>query len=59
MYYLKNALEEEIKSNLDSVSIAGSMLNVCAILSKLNKHNDAILYARRAVTILEKRVRKL
>ena len=35
------------------------MLNVCAILSKLNKHNDAILYARRAVTILEKRVRKL
>ena len=59
LFYLKNALEEEIESKLDKISIAGSMLNICAILSKLGKHDEGVKYAQRAVAILESRARHL
>ena len=36
--YLKKSLEIEIFSNHDKISIAGTHLNICAILSYLGKH---------------------
>lgn len=36
--YLKKALDLEIESDQDSMNIAGTMLNICAILSQLKKY---------------------
>jgi hypothetical protein len=37
--YLKSALELETSSQQDAMNIAGTMLNICAILSMLKKYS--------------------
>ena len=54
--YLKMALEIETKSSLNS-SIASTKLNICAILSSLMKHSEAIKYAASAIGDLLKRLK--
>eukprot|EP01017_Pseudomicrothorax_dubius_P031418 TRINITY_DN4006_c0_g2_i7.p1 TRINITY_DN4006_c0_g2~~TRINITY_DN4006_c0_g2_i7.p1 ORF type:complete len:423 (+),score=97.76 TRINITY_DN4006_c0_g2_i7:58-1326(+) len=51
--YLKKALEIEIYTLNDKVSVAGTHLNICVILSGLKRHKDAIKHARLAVDLLE------
>lgn len=33
------------------------MLNICAILSKLQKHKEALVYAKKAIDILERKIK--
>jgi hypothetical protein len=42
-------LKEEIKSKQPKSHIASTKLNICAVLSSLGKHNEAIKYAVSAV----------
>ena len=53
MKYLKKSLEIEIYASHDKVSIAGTHLNICAILSYLGKHKQAIKHAKVAIDLLE------
>jgi hypothetical protein len=46
------ALAEEIKSQQPKSHIASTKLNICAILSTLDKHKEAIKYAVSAVADL-------
>ena len=47
--YMKQALEKEEESNQPRSHIASTKLNICAILSQLIKHQQAIDYANSAV----------
>ena len=51
--YLKKSLEIEIYSSNDKISIAGTHLNICAILSFLGKHKQAIKHAKVSIDLLE------
>lgn len=58
MFYLKNALEiEQSDQNSDKLNIAGTHLNLCAIYSKLNKHQFSIFHAKNAIKLIEKLLR--
>lgn len=50
--YMSSALKEEIKSRQPKSHIASTKLNICAILSSLGKHKQAIKYAVSAVADL-------
>ena len=50
--YLQQALKLELQFSKDS-SIAGTYLNLCAILSHMSRHEEAKLHAEQAVNILE------
>lgn len=51
--YLQRALELEIECNSDDINIAGSHLNICAVLSSLSRHEEALLNSKKAVSLLE------
>lgn len=51
--YLQKALELEIEIDVDSANIAGSHLNICAILSGLSRHEEALVHAKKATNLLE------
>lgn len=51
--YLQKALELEIEINSDVSAIASSHLNICAILSNLNKHEEALIHSKKASELLE------
>lgn len=50
--YLKRSLQLDLSSSSGDFSIAGTHLNVCAVLSKLRKHDNAILHAMCALELL-------
>ena len=52
--YLKKALEIEVYKVEDWTSTASTHLNICAIYSYLNKHQEAADHAELAITMLEK-----
>merc|ERR1719316_2016201 len=43
--YLRRALKIEVALNTDAVTVAGTHLNICAILSKLEKHDKAVQHS--------------
>lgn len=52
--YLKKALELEVYKVEDWVSTAGTHINICAIYSHLNKHQESAEHAELALTMLDK-----
>merc|ERR1719310_2337407 len=54
--YLKRALKIEVSLQTDDVTIAGTHLNICAILSKLDKHDKAVQHALSALDLISRKV---
>eukprot|EP00933_Yihiella_yeosuensis_P032636 TRINITY_DN26249_c0_g1_i1.p1 TRINITY_DN26249_c0_g1~~TRINITY_DN26249_c0_g1_i1.p1 ORF type:complete len:1009 (+),score=203.17 TRINITY_DN26249_c0_g1_i1:70-3096(+) len=54
--YLRKALKIEVSLQTDDVTVAGTHLNVCAILSKLDKHDKAVQHALCALELISNRV---
>jgi tetratricopeptide (TPR) repeat protein len=52
--YLQRSLELEIELNAESSALASSHLNICAILSSLKRHEEAIIHSQKATEFLEK-----
>jgi tetratricopeptide (TPR) repeat protein len=53
LHYLQKALDIEIEIDSDNANIASSHLNICAILSSLSRHEDALPHAKKAIQLLE------
>merc|ERR1719372_14271 len=54
--YLRKALKIEVSLQTDDVTVAGTHLNICAILSKLEKHDKAVQHASCALDLISHRV---
>jgi len=54
--YLRRALRMEVNLDTDEVTLAGTHLNICAILSKLEKHDKALQHASCALDLIHRRV---
>lgn len=54
--YLRRALQMEVDLNTDEVTLAGTHLNICAILSKLEKHDKAVSHAMDALELINGRI---
>jgi len=54
--YLRQALKVEVALSTDDVTVAGTHLNICAILSKLEKHDKAVQHALCALELISKRI---
>jgi len=54
--YLRKALKIEVSLQTDDVTVAGTHLNICAILSKLDKHDKAVQHALCALDLISNRV---
>ncbi|CAJ1351642.1 unnamed protein product, partial [Effrenium voratum] len=54
--YLRRALKLEVELSTDEVTLAGTHLNLCAVLSKLEKHDKALQHALAALDLLNKRM---
>lgn len=53
LQYLKKALQIEEKPNVKCQNPAGTHLNLCALLSQMGKHQEALHHADRALKLLE------
>merc|ERR1719253_1738346 len=54
--YLRRALKMEVELKTHEVTLAGTHLNICAILSKLEKHDKAVQHAVCALELINKLV---
>lgn len=54
--YLRKALKIEVSLSTDDVTVAGTHLNICAILSKLDKHDKAVQHALCSLELISNRV---
>lgn len=54
--YLRKALKIELSLQTDDTTVAETHLDICAILSKLDKHGKAIKHAECALRLIEGRV---
>merc|ERR1719224_245293 len=54
--YLRRALKIEVSLQTDDVTVAGTHLNICAILSKLDKHDKAVQHALCPLELISHRV---
>merc|ERR1719235_1799808 len=54
--YLRKALKIEVSLHTDDVTVAGTHLNICAILSKLDKHDKAVQHALCALELISNRI---
>mmetsp|Transcript_3625 Transcript_3625/g.13281 ORF Transcript_3625/g.13281 Transcript_3625/m.13281 type:complete len:984 (+) Transcript_3625:103-3054(+) len=52
--YLRRALKMEMELKADEVTVASTHLNICAILSKLEKHDKAVQHALSALQLMSK-----
>lgn len=53
--YLRRALQMEVDLGTDEVTLAGTHLNICAILSKLEKHDKAVQHALQALELIDRK----
>merc|ERR1719169_91967 len=53
LQYLKKAQQIEEKSRARSQNPAGTQLNLCALLSQMGKHPEALGHAQRALQLLQ------
>jgi hypothetical protein len=59
LYYLNSSLEIELQDpRSEQLNIAGTYLNLTAILTKLGKHKEAVSNAKAAILILRKLIDK-
>jgi len=56
--YLRRALKMEVELRTHEVTLAGTHLNICAILSKLEKHDKAVQHAHSALDLINGLVSK-
>merc|ERR1719473_68926 len=56
--YLRRALKMEVELRTHEVTLAGTHLNICAILSKLEKHDKAVQHALSALELIDTLIRK-
>lgn len=56
--YLRRALQMEVDLGTDEVTLAGTHLNICAILSKLEKHDKAVQHALQALELIDRKTSK-
>lgn len=54
--YLRRALKMEVELDTDMVTVAGTHLNLCAVLSKLEKHEKAVQHALCALELMSNRI---
>merc|ERR1719321_343592 len=54
--YLRQALKIEVSLQTDDITVAGTHLNICAILSKLEKHDKAVQHALCALELISNRI---
>lgn len=54
--YLRRALKLEVEMATEEVTVAGTHLNLCAVLSKLEKHDKALQHTLMALDLLNKRM---
>ncbi|CAK0886017.1 unnamed protein product, partial [Prorocentrum cordatum] len=54
--YLRRALKMEVELRTDEVTLAGTHLNLCAVLSKLEKHDKAVQHSLCALELMSKHV---
>jgi tetratricopeptide (TPR) repeat protein len=54
--YLRKSLKIEVNLQTDDVTVAGTHLNICAILSKLDKHDKAAQHATCALELISNRI---
>lgn len=54
--YLRRALKLEADLQTDEVTRAGTHLNICAIFSKLDKHDKAVEHALAALELVQQRI---
>eukprot|EP00747_Dinoflagellata_sp_TGD_P165780 gnl/TRDRNA2_/TRDRNA2_187607_c0_seq1.p1 gnl/TRDRNA2_/TRDRNA2_187607_c0~~gnl/TRDRNA2_/TRDRNA2_187607_c0_seq1.p1 ORF type:complete len:999 (+),score=192.06 gnl/TRDRNA2_/TRDRNA2_187607_c0_seq1:194-2998(+) len=54
--YLRRALKMEVELNTDEMTLAGTHLNLCAILSKLEKNQKAVQHALCALELISRKV---
>jgi len=52
--YLRRALKMEVELHTNQVTLAGTHLNLCAILSKLEKHDKAVQHALVALDLMNR-----
>jgi len=50
--YLEQALNIEMETEPDNINVAGTHLNLCAILSQVRKHGRALHHAKEALKLL-------
>lgn len=50
--YLRRALKSEVALQTDDVTVAGTHLNICSVLSKLGKHDKANQHALMALELI-------
>mmetsp|Transcript_51090 Transcript_51090/g.119611 ORF Transcript_51090/g.119611 Transcript_51090/m.119611 type:complete len:978 (+) Transcript_51090:66-2999(+) len=55
--YLRRALKMEVELSTDEVTLAGTHLNLCAVLSKLEKHDKAVQHGLCALDLMNKCVK--
>ncbi|CAE7447257.1 ASPM, partial [Symbiodinium pilosum] len=54
--YLRRALKLEVELKADEVTLAGTHLNLCTVLSKLEKHDKALQHSLVALDMLNKKI---
>jgi tetratricopeptide (TPR) repeat protein len=54
--YLRRALKVELSMHTEDVTVAGTHLNICAIQSKLDKHDKAVQHALCALELISNKV---
>ncbi|CDW71543.1 tpr domain containing protein [Stylonychia lemnae] len=57
--YLKQTLDIEMQGNYSKNQIAQTSLNLCCVLSKLNKHKQALHHALKAVELFKQEISQL
>jgi tetratricopeptide (TPR) repeat protein len=57
--YLRRSLKMEVEINTDEVTLAGTHLNLCAVLSKLEKHDKAVQHALNALQLMSHRINEV
>ncbi|CAJ1396004.1 unnamed protein product [Effrenium voratum] len=53
--YLRRALQMEMDLGTDEGTLAGTHLNICAILSKLEKHDKAVQHAMQGLELIDRK----
>lgn len=54
--YLRRALKSEVALDTDDVTVAGTHLNICSVLSKLGKHDKANQHALMALELISSKL---
>jgi len=57
--YLRRALKSEVALETDDVTVAGTHLNICSVLSKLGKHDKANQHALMALELISAKLNDL